>query len=199
MGMLTRFADFLRRRKDARTGFAYSSSWGTEWGTDWGSFIQGMSVAKLYSTQPDLQAVVSFRAREMASLPIHVYRISDAGSVHRKVDGPLRDLFVKPNSHQTGYELIRDTVSSIDLYGSAYWYCFPSIDSPTGFCIEPIHPTWIVGSHGGNIYKPDAYVVRTPDGRSKIVLKGENIVRFSSYAPDGINPVCPIESLKGDS
>ena len=196
MSLLSRFRALVARDRDRDSLVRFDVN---PWGPDWRARIGRLSPAELFATQPDLQAVVAFRAREVAALPLHVYRITDAGGYHEKLDGPLRELFIKPNSHMTGYELIRETVATLDLYGSAYWYVFPDASATAGFSIEPLHPTWIVGSDGGTIYLPERYHVRPPRpsaGSETVVIPGANVVRFCSYAPDGVVAIPPLESLK---
>ena len=192
MSLLDRFRALVRRDRRGDVHVATVNPWGL----DWRERIAEMTIPTLFATQPDLQAVIAFRAREMASLPLHVDRITNAGGFHEKLDGPLRDLFTKPNSHQTGYELIRDLVSTLDLYGRAFWYVYPSAASLAGWEIEPIHPSWIIGTRGGTIYEPETYIVRPSNlagDRTEQELPGSNVVRFSAYAPDGETPISPIE------
>ena len=61
--------------------------------------VMGMGVADLYRTQPHLRTVVSFLARNIAQLPVHVFdRVSDED--RRRVTGEGVALVVKrPNEH----------------------------------------------------------------------------------------------------
>lgn len=191
MSLLDKFRALVRR-EPAGGGLAIMPA--NPWGPDWRSRIEGMSVPTLFATQPDLQAVVAFRAREVAALPVHLYRIRDGE--HEKLDSPLASLFVKPNGHQTGYELMRDLVSTLDLYGRAFWYVYPSATAPAGYEIEPLHPEWVVGGEGGDVYAPDVWEVRPPWRFQSLKLPAANVVQFRSYAPDGVTVVSPIQSLK---
>lgn len=148
----------------------------------------------LYRTQPHLQTVVSFRARNVAQLPLHMYRIQD--DVHDRVHGPLAGLWSRPNRHQTGFELVRDLVSSLDLYGDAYWLVTPDAESEAGWTIEPVPVPWI-RPDGGTLYSPARYIIKSPlqaDG-AEVTVPGEQIVRFAGYGPGGLRPVSPVEAL----
>lgn len=192
MALIDRLRAILRRKPATRSQILGLRE--NPLGPDWRDKIDGMSVPTLFACQPDLQAVVAFRAREIAALPVHLYRISDGE--HEKDTGPLSRLFVKPNTHQTGYELMRDLVATLDLYGRAFWYVFPSAVSESGWEIEPVHPLWIKKEKDGTIYRPDVYRVRTPWASESVDLPASNVVEFRSYAADGVNAVSPIEALK---
>lgn len=183
------------------TSFSYghgigwpAESYGYGLGSEWAQRIKGMSVPKLYATQPHLQTVVAFRARNIAQLPLHLYTISEG--VHERDHSPFAGLFTAPNTHQTGYELLRDLTSSIDLYGNAYWIVAPSTDTASGWTIEPVPVPW-VHAEGGTLHAPAYYLVRSPlNGDTEVRVPAENMVSFAAYAPDGIAPVSPVEALK---
>lgn len=163
------------------------------YGSSCASRARRMSTAELYRTQPHLQTVVAFRARNVAQLPLHLYRIEDG--VHEKQHGALADLFTRPNRHMTGYELIASLVQSLDLYGDAYWAVMPDETAESGWTIEPFSAE-LVTPVGGTIHKPDRYDVKSPVNGNYVRVPAENMVRFASFMPDGIGTVSPVGALK---
>ena len=157
------------------------------------SRVRKMTPSLLYRTQPHLQTVVAFRARNVAQLPLHAYVVD--GEKHEREHGIVDDLFHRPNFYQTGFELIRDTVTALDLYGRAYWSVLPSADSPSGFEIQALPVEW-VSREGGTAMQPRRYVVKSPlDGR-EIRLDARQVVEFAESAGGWVTPVAPLETLR---
>ena len=150
-----------------------------------------MPVAELYASQPHLQTVVAFRARNVAQLPLHLYEIRD--DQHKRVHDPLASLWTRPNSWQTGFELIRDTVTTLDLYGEAFWSVLPSADTPAGWAIQQVPAEWVTPD-GGTLARPARWKVAA-NGR-EVLVPAQNMVRFTSAAPNVFGPVSPVAALR---
>lgn len=178
-----------------RTGVNFNGN--GPWNLDTAGFIdprrvRNVSVAELYAGQPHLQTVVSFRALNLAQLPIQLYRIADGE--HERERGPLASLMAEPNIYQTGFELMQDLSIALDLYGRAFWAVVPDVDTRSGWSIHTLPVDW-VAKEGGTWFEPARYVVRPPHG-GEISLPSSNVVEFRGAAPSGVWPVAPIDALR---
>lgn len=160
------------------------------------SRLMSQSPAELYRSQPHLQTVINFRARNVAQLGLHVFeRVSDTD--RRRVKGtPLDSLLARPNNSQTMFELMRGLVCDLDLYGAAYWLMVPDADTALGWQILPVSPTWVTEFKGGNIWMPEQLRLCPGNGREQWFDVKDFIV-FRGWNPTGgLGAVSPIEALK---
>ena len=156
-----------------------------------GSNPRRWTVGQLYDSQPHLQTVVAFRARNVAQLPLHLYEIDE--DRHERVYGPLASLLARPNGHQTGFELIRGLVTCLDLYGEAFWSVERSADSPSGWSIEQVPPEWVTPV-GGTPVAPEAW--RIARNGFEVDLPASNMVVFRAASPDGLGASSPVNALR---
>ena len=66
--------------------------------------VDGLTARKLYATQANLHAVVSFLADSVAQLPLKVYMRRAEGDRVRDRDSAAAKLLYRPNGDQTSYE-----------------------------------------------------------------------------------------------
>lgn len=151
-----------------------------------------MPVSELYACQPHLQTVVAFRARNIAQLPLHAYRVKD--EKHERDTGPVSRLLHRPNGWQTGFELVRNLVTCLDLWGEAYWVVTPSADTPSGWSIMQVPPEW-VEPDGETWHQPKQWKITSEAGR-EVVVPAENMVVFRGPSPDGLGAVSPVAALR---
>lgn len=158
--------------------------------------ISRLSPAEMYRTQPHLRAVVEFRSVNVAQLGLHVFTRDDQDGRVRSRTSPAALLLSRPNPDQTTYELIRDLVSDLSLYGVAYWVLTPDADSQSGWTIRPIPPTWIEGYSGGTLWAPKWLHVAAPSG-GRMKLAASDCVVFRDYVP-GLSSFAqtPVEALR---
>ena len=157
--------------------------------------VMGMGVADLYRTQPHLRTVVSFLARNIAQLPVHVFdRVSDED--RRRVTGEGVALVVKrPNEHQTWFELMYSTVSELKLYDVAVWSVAEAV-TPSGWDVRLIPSSWITSTGGGDAWAPKWIQVARPGGEP-LVLKQDDFLLFHGYRPgEPSKGASPIDSLR---
>ena len=168
------------------------------WANELIPVIEGMSPEDLFRTQPYLNMVVSFVARNIAHLGLHVYeRVSDTDR-QRLTDDPLAQLLKYPNPTQTTYELINATVSDLKLHDSAYWMVIKSADAPSGWQIWQIPPSWVIRRKGGNAWAPDKYVIQHPRATTTTEVDAENMLVFHGWNPrDPSRGLSPVEALRG--
>ncbi len=144
--------------------------------------IDGLSAADLYESQPALRTVVDFLARNIAELPLKVYREGDGGR-ERDRTSSLATLLADPNPDMTSYELVRDLVSDLKLYGYALWLVGMDSESASGWQIRPIPPSWVDSWEGGG-FSPDTvtFVNRLSSG-DRVTVGRDSFVLFHSYKP----------------
>lgn len=167
-----------------------------EWlGPTFRSMILGLTPEELYRTQPHLRIVLSFVARNIAHLGLHAFERS-GDDRQRLRDDPLALLLKRPNPSMTQFELLETLALDLGLYDIAYWFVAEDSDSASGWRIQPIPPSWVMGRKGGTFYEAGAYIVTNPDGTSTEV-PGEAMLVFHGWNPgrpkDGTSPV---ETLK---
>jgi len=162
------------------------------------SEVLGLTPEELYRTQPQLQTVISFLARNVAHLGLPAYvRVSDTDR-QRLRDDPLNLLLAQPNADMTGYELRESLISDIGLYDIAYWMWGEDSDSASGWFIRPIPPSWVVETRGGSAFSSAAYIVQNPDG-TRVRVEAENMLVFHGWNPGrpkrGSAPVDALKSV----
>lgn len=78
---------------------------------------------RYYRTQPFVRTCIDFLARNVAQLPLHVYRRHDDDSRERLREHPLAKLLAHPNADtdDTYFDLMVDTMTDFLIYGHAFW------------------------------------------------------------------------------
>lgn len=158
--------------------------------------VDGFSPRRLYATQANLHAVVSFLADSVAQLPLKVYRRDGETRRVRDRDSVAAKLLWRPNSDQTSYELINSLVTEILLMGQGTWWLLPDADSESGYQLRIIPKEWIEKEESRTNYAPSTLIV-SADDRTKIIIPSEDYVMFRLYSPG--NPggyQSPISALK---
>jgi HK97 family phage portal protein len=148
--------------------------------------------ATIWRTQPQVRTVISFLARNIAQLGLHVYqRVSDTDR-QRLTDHPLATVLGKPNQRTTRYRLIDSLVQDLAVYDDAYWLKLR--DNPPGGLLRlPPHLVTPVG--GSPLLAADTYRVRGNQGNRDI--PAEQIVHFRGHDPvDARSGASPIETLR---
>lgn len=160
------------------------------------SAVLGFSPEELYRTQPHLQTVVSFMARNVAHLGLPAFeRVSDTNR-RRLMDDPLPTLLSNPNPTMTGYELKESLVSDLGLYDIAYWFWGESSVMASGWFIQPIPPSWVVESRGGNAFGSASYMVQVPNG-TRQEIPAEHMLVFHGWNPGRPKKgSAPVDALK---
>lgn len=157
------------------------------------SQVDSMSAGELYRTQPQLRTVVSFIARKIAQLGLHVYERSDDGGRNRVREGEAYELFKNTFNTRTDYELIYSLVSNLCIYDVAYWWI---VETENGKGIVEIPNAWVVRERGTIFERPSIEVIFPGKHEAKL-LKADEIVRFAGWAPDSARGVAsPIEALR---
>lgn len=160
------------------------------------SMILGLTPEELYRTQPHLRIVLSFVARNIAHLGLHVFERKADGDRQRLRDDPLALLLKYPNPNLTQFELLETLASDVGLYDVAYWWVHEDADRPSGWSIQPIPPAWVVEQRGGNAFAPAEYVVQSPSGERTPIPAADMLV-FHGWNPGRPkHGTSPVETLK---
>ena len=158
--------------------------------------ILGLTPEELYRTQPHLRIVLSFVARNIAHLGLKAYaRTSDADRTRLR-DDPLAMLLKRPNASMTQFELLETLASDLGLYDVAYWFVYRDDDAPSGWCIQPIPPSWVAEQRGGTFFQPGCYLIVNPDG-SRAEIPADEMLVFHGWNPGRPkHGTSPVETLK---
>ena len=144
--------------------------------------VAGMDARKLYATQANLHAVVSFLADSIAQLPLKVYRRDGENNRERDRDSVAARLLWRPNADQTEYELINALAVELLLMGSAVLWILPDPDSNSGYQLRIIPREWIVDADAETNYAPSALKIRTNYGGT-ITVPRTDFIQFRMYSP----------------
>lgn len=157
--------------------------------------VLGQSPAELYATQPHLRTVISFMGDNVAQVGLQLFnRESDTNRI-RITDDPLNALLNRPNPDMTQFELLRSLVCDLALYDVAYWIVVQA-DSPSGWMIRPIPPSWVTMKKQGDVFSPQVFTVDPGQGHA-VDIKAEDMIVFHGWNPcDPASGVSPIRALK---
>jgi HK97 family phage portal protein len=143
--------------------------------------------AAIWKAQSAVRTNVTFLARNIASLGIHLFeRVSDTDR-RRLTDHPLAQLLDKPNPRTTRYRLINALVHDKAIYDRAYWL------KMSGRALVRIPPA-MVTPVGENWLWPEQFKIRGT--RGEITRNADEVVYFRGYNPDGDLGCSPIEALR---
>lgn len=144
--------------------------------------VNGMSVRKLYSTQANLQAVVSFLSDSVAQLPLKVYRRGDDNARIRDTESSAAKLLYRPNADQTAYDLWNAVMVEYLLMGVATLWVLPDVNSDSGYQLRLIPKEWIINTDRETNYAPDSLRITAGTG-NYIDIPRTEFVQFRRYSP----------------
>lgn len=160
-----------------------------------GDAITNGTAASLWKSQPHLRTVVTFLARNIAQLGLHVYERIDETDRRRDRTSPAARALRAPDGVMTGYDLIYALVVDALLYDRAYWFIGPSTSTSSGFMVRRLPPSW-VSPHMADPFTVDHYVV-TLDGRTSEKIPPDQILDFTGYSPTAPHRGSPtVEALR---
>lgn len=146
--------------------------------------------AEIWRTQESVRTVVSFLARNIAQLGLHMYeRVGDADRQHLQ-DHPLAALLRRPNPYTSKYRFIQALVCDFAIYDVAYW--LKTNDSSTRGLVR-IPPTRIFPD-GDDWLTPSGF--RITGAQSTRVYPSSQIVYFRGYGLDDDVGISPLEALR---
>lgn len=148
--------------------------------------------SEIWRCQPQVRTVVSFLARNIAQLGLHVYRrVSDLDR-ERVTGHPLAELLAKPNPYTTPYRFLESVVSDMAIYDNAILPKVKLGGQPRALVrVDPRRVTPL----GDNLFTPTAYEIRGP--RDKVVLPADQVIHLRGYnAADERWGCSPLEALR---
>jgi HK97 family phage portal protein len=147
--------------------------------------------AAIWKTQPAVRTVVTFLARNIASLGIHVFRRLSDTDRERLSDHPLAALMGRPNPYTTPYRLINALVHDLGIYDAAYW---GKVYAGEDRAIVRVPPA-LVRPKGDSWVHPEKFEIRGNKGKREV--NPEEVVYFHGYRPEDDREGCSsIESLR---
>lgn len=141
--------------------------------------VRGVSPAALYRTQPNLRTVVTFIARNFAQCRAHVFEVDSDGGRSRDRTSNLARLLARPNPVMTGYQLFFALRADRALHDVAYLWVVKDGDTPTGWALWRIPPSW-VDPVPANAFEFAKY--RVTNGTKSVDVPASEVVRFGGYS-----------------
>ena len=146
--------------------------------------------ATIWRTQESVRTVVSFLARNIAQLGLHMYeRVGDADR-QRLQDHPLAVLLRRPNPWTSRYRFINSLIHDFCIYDNAYWL---KTNDNGVYGLVRIPPTRIA-PEGDDWLTPEAFKVSGSQG-SRIYPR-DQLVYFRGYGLDSDVGISPLEALR---
>lgn len=136
-----------------------------------------MSPADMYRFQPSLRNVVSFIARNIAQVRVHVYEVVNENDRRRRRDSKAARVLRNPNPQTTGYQLMYGLVADRKLYDVAYLILSWDGGNPQ---LYRVPPPW-VERKANDPFMVDHYLVTTSKGQVKVPV--ESMIEFRGYDP----------------
>lgn len=159
--------------------------------------VLGQSVEELFRKQPHLRTVVDFLARNIAQLGVHAFQRVSETDRKRLRDDPIAQLFSRPNSHDTTYDLIYALIGDLSLYGEEFWLVTQDPDAPSGWSIETMSPGWVIARGGSSLFGLDWVRFQNPKSgvQSQILMK--DLIWFKGWNPaEPRHASSPVEALR---
>jgi HK97 family phage portal protein len=155
--------------------------------------VLGRSEERLWKEQPYLRTVVTFLARNVAQLGLHVFQRAGETDRRRVRDGVLYETLTRPNAGASTYDLIYGLVADLALYDRAFWMLARDAQS-----IMRLPPTW-VRPVGGDAIQPAYWAVRSDAKGDVVKVPPEEMVDVHGWHPAslqvGESPVSALRTI----
>lgn len=160
------------------------------------SDLMNQSVDQLWRRQPYLRTVVTFIARNIAQIGMHVLEREEDGGRRRVRDGAAAKLLQQPSPETTWYELVYDLVATLALYDEATLW-LRSNPEEERFELRLIRPTWIIGWEAPNAFTRGACTVALPGTKKIQKLPADSLITFHGWDPtDARMGSSPVNALR---
>lgn len=154
-----------------------------------------MTAAQMWESQPHFRTVVTFRARNIAQLGLHAFE-RDGNDRRRDRESVLAQSIQDVDGQMTTYELIFALVGDLDMYDRAYWWAAPSSETPSGWMIRRLPPTWVepVMANPWEVKEYRAYI---RDDAAPEIIPAKHILAFPGYHPGKMHGSSPtVDALR---
>lgn len=154
-----------------------------------------MTAVQMWETQPHFRTVVSFIARNIAQLGLHVFE-RDGADRKRDRDSVLAQVVQDVDGHMTTFELVFSLVGDLALYDRAYWLVVQNSDMPSGWMVRRLPPTWVEPVMANPWEVKEYRVYMRADGSAETVA-AEKVLAFPGYHPGKMHGASPtVEALR---
>lgn len=151
----------------------------------------------LYESQPHLRTVIDFLAENVAQVGLHPFKRDADNGRTRDRSSVLARLLERPNPDESLYEIMYSIVADLGLHDIALLRVIPTTDIDYPYELRVIKAAWVIGTKGGNIYGPEYYVVRTPEG-AEFDFPAADIITFKGWNPTSYKSgSSKVNTLKG--
>ena len=147
--------------------------------------------AEIYRSQESVRTVVSFLARNVAQLGLHMFERVGDDDRRRMSDHPMALMLKQPNPWTTKYRFIQALVCDFAIYDRAYW--LKTRITPESNGLVRIPPQ-IVTPEGDNWLTPNGFKVDGTSGTR--IYKADEVVYFRGYGLDKDIGISPLEALR---
>lgn len=145
--------------------------------------VADMDAAKLYRTQPNLRAAITFLADNAAQVPLKVHARKADDDRPRVLDSPLARLLEHPNADMTPFEFKRWMYSDLLLYERFLMLVVPSKNPRSEWEMRPVPNSWIAGYEGGSVWAPE-YITIMSGRTTAVKVPASQFVLFHGYDPN---------------
>lgn len=143
----------------------------------------------MYRNSLPIRAVVSFKADNLAALPMKVYKRLDDDLREALNDHGLALTLKEPNLEDTAHTFVRDLYTDLQLFDCTYW---KKIRVGNKLFLQRLFPD-AMEPLGGNVYAPDEWRELQRDGTYKMHKRADV---FWLHGYGGMSGVSPMETLR---
>ena len=147
--------------------------------------------AEIYRSQESVRTVVSFLARNVAQLGLHMFERVGDDDRRRMSDHPMALMLKQPNPWTTKYRFIQALVCDFAIYDRAYWLKTRITSESNGLVRIPPQ---IVTPEGDNWLTPNGFKVDGTSGTR--IYKADEVIYFRGYGLDKDIGISPLEALR---
>jgi HK97 family phage portal protein len=144
------------------------------------AWANGMTPVQLWAEQPYLRTVVSFVARNIAQLGVHVFERVGETDRRRDRDNPAARALAFTDGSMTTYDLVFALVGDLLLFDRAYWLVLERPDVSSGWSIRRIPPNW-VAPKWSDPFTVTSY--RLTLKTAATTVPASQVLAFTTYSP----------------
>ncbi|TXH18713.1 MAG: phage portal protein [Mycobacterium sp.] len=150
-----------------------------------------MEYFELWRRQPSVRRTVSFLARNIAQLGLHLFERQGDTERQRLTDHPLAKLLGRPNSFTTRYRFLNALVHDFAIYDNAYWWKVKTSDGGR----QLVHlPAPLITPKGDNWLTPEFFEFRGQ--KATKLIPADEVLYFRGFGGVADVGVSPLESLR---
>lgn len=159
------------------------------------NYADTAAAARVWETQPSVRKVVDYIARQLCTIPWHVYeRVSDTDR-RRVTDHPLAQLLAQPGPHRSPARLWHSTLVDWLVYDRWCQQILPSADTASGFELrrKPARRFHVLADDDD---QPEALYLISSRGPAQVVPLPAPYLFDHGYATVGADGTSPMLTLQ---